>query len=123
MSSQIVGENPPREQAVRIILGKSSSLIHSMLVSDYGVPADEAARLTAEICEWFDRLARRPGSPASISGLRYQLISMTCKIGHVYWSGRVSGPPTNETVRRTLALGPEIIAFELDKRFEEAGDP
>jgi hypothetical protein len=111
------------EEKARLILANGSRLIETTLVSDYGVPREEAARLARELCEWFDRLARRPGSPNSLQALRYQLISMTCKVGHVYWMGKVDESPANETVKRTLALGPEVIAFELEKRIEETERP
>jgi len=45
---------------------------------------------------------------------------MACHAGHVYWSGK----PTEETpkegsVRRSLSLGPQRIAIELETSDEE----
>ena len=107
-----------REGRVRSILSGTSQLIDSALVIDYGVPSDEAFRLEQELFTWFDRLSRRPGVPESWQALRFHLISMTCKIGHIYWSGRIGEHPTDERVKRSLALGPEIIAIEMEKRLE-----
>lgn len=115
--------NDPNEQRVRVILANDAGFIEATLISDYGLPREEASRLTKELCEWFDRLARRPGTPTSQQSLRYQLIAMTCKVGHVYWTGKLDQPPSNETVRRTLALGPEIIAFEVEQRLENNERP
>jgi hypothetical protein len=115
--------NGPTDKTVDLIIASDARYIEMTLVSDYGLPREEAARLTKELCEWFDRLARRPGTPAAHQSLRYQLISMTCKVGHVYWTGKGVEQPSNETVRRTLALGPEIIAFEVEKRLEETERP
>jgi hypothetical protein len=106
----------PRDPRIRSIVSKASRLIESTLLTDYGVPREEALRLEEELFIWFDRLARRPGVPDSTKALRSHLISMTCKVGHVYWSGRHENVPTDERVKRALALGPEIIAIELEKR-------
>lgn len=106
-----------REENASLLLAERFSLIEATLVTTYGVPRAEATRLGQELCEWFDRLARRPGSPASLQGLRSQLLSMVCKVGHVYWAGKMDGtPPSSETVKRTLALGPEVIAIEIENR-------
>jgi len=43
---------------------------------------------------------------------------MTCKVGHVFWSAHLGEEPKDERVRRVLALGPEVIAIELEKRAE-----
>jgi hypothetical protein len=104
-----------RSGRVQRIISKASKLIESTLTSDYGVPKDEALRLEGELFTWFDRLSRRPGVPDSARTLRSHLISMTCKVGHIYWAGRIGEKPTDERVKRALALGPEIIAIELEK--------
>jgi hypothetical protein len=45
---------------------------------------------------------------------------MTCKVAHVYWVAKSESElPKNEMLRRTLALGPEIIASELEKEIED----
>ena|ERR1700730_7234872 len=111
-----------RERRVRSIIAKASRLIGSALESEYGVPHEEALHLEQELFTWFDRLSRRPGVPESQRALRSHLISMTCKVGHVYWSGRVGEPVIDERVKRSLALGPEVIAIELEKRIELPGD-
>lgn len=101
---------------------KTFPVVVSALLSQYQLPCDDAGRLQQELFEWFDRLARRPGTPNSLSSLRFQLISMTCKIGHVYWMGQLGDkPPGDERLKRALALGPEIIALEIDQRIKRAG--
>ena len=110
--------NISRERRVHSIISKTSKLIESTLVSDYGVPREEARRLEQELFLWFDRLSRRPGVPESRRVLRSHLISMTCKVGHVFWSAHLGEEPKDERVRRVLALGPEVIAIELEKRAE-----
>src|SRR5215813_1218851 len=105
-----------REREVRSIIAKASRLIESALEREYGVPHEEALHLEQELFTWFDRLSRRPGVPESQRALRSHLISMTCKVGHVYWSGRVGENPSDERVKRSLALGPEIIAIEIEKQ-------
>ena len=112
-----------RDARVSSILSGTSRLIESTLTLDYGVPREEALRLEQELFVWFDRLARRPGVPESQKGLRSHLISMTCKVGHIYWCGRIGDVPTDERVKRSLALGPEIIAIELEKTAETPGGP
>jgi hypothetical protein len=110
-----------REERVRRVVSATAKLIETTLVAQYGLPEDEASRLEEELFIWFDRLTRRPGTPDSSQLLRNQLISMACKIGHVYWVGRPQDPQrTSETVKRSLALGPDIIALELEKQFEES---
>jgi hypothetical protein len=112
-----------RERRVRSIISRASRLIESTLSHDYGVPREEALRLEEELFTWFDRLSRRPGVPESRRMLQSHLISMTCKVGHVYWSGRVGETPSDERVKRALALGPEIIAIEIEKQFDVTGGP
>jgi len=112
-----------KDPRVSSILSGTSRLVESALTVDYGVPREEALRLEQELFVWFDRLSRRPGVPESQRGLRSHLISMTCKVGHVYWCGRIGDVPTDERVKRSLALGPEIIAIELEKRVETLEDP
>jgi hypothetical protein len=114
---QAVDKPPKRDQAVAALFERALEVIDSTLTSLYGVPNADASQLEQELFEWFSRLARRPSSPDSVRALRPHLISMACKVGHVYWMGKpVAEQPKNETVRRSLALGPEIIAVELEAR-------
>ena len=89
--------------------------IDSALVSRYRLPQPEAERLGQELFHWFHRLCRRPGTPTSAKLLRPQLLSMACRVGHVYWTARGNAEGEHdEIVRRSLALGPEIIAIEIE---------
>jgi hypothetical protein len=104
------------DDEIRTVLEETLPLVESALLSHYRLPRDDASHLERELLEWFDRLRRRPGTPRSADLLKAQLISMTCKVGHVYWAGKL-GPkdPQDESLKRTLALGPEIIAIEIEQ--------
>ena len=53
--------------------------------------------------------------------MRPHLILMTCQAGHVWWSGKpAESAPTDENVKRSLTLGPQQIAIELEKAIEKA---
>jgi hypothetical protein len=111
-----------REEELREIVRQAFGVVETTLQMHYRVPSEDAGRIEREVLEWFDRLSRRPGSPSSPELLRLQLVSMTCKIGHVYWVGKLGGnQPDDEYVRRTLALGPEIVAIEIEQHFGEHG--
>lgn len=119
------GVNKPskRDQEVAALFYGALEVVDSTLTSLYGVPQEDAARLEQELFAWFDRLSRRPSSPESVRALRPHLISMTCKVGHVYWMGKADVErPRDEAVRRSLALGPEIIAVELENRLNSRAD-
>lgn len=118
-----MGEDRIRAQTVRSILANTAGVVESTLVSYYALPVEEAQKLEEELFLWFERLSRRPGVPETFQGLRNHLISMTCKVAHVYWVGRSdSGLPENEMLRRTLALGPDVIAIELERQIEDQDD-
>ncbi len=121
--------SPPREMTgndqsladkVRLILTGTTRVVESTLRSYYALPTEEAHKIEEELSLWFERLSRRPGVPDSFRVLRAHLLSMTCKVAHVYWVGKSESElPKNEMLRRTLALGPEIIASELEKEIED----
>lgn len=129
MIPPLTGETPPEvtlekngsgEEELRAVVRQALGVVETTLRTHYRLPPEDAAQLEREVLEWFDRLSRRPGSPSSPTLLRLQLVSMTCKIGHVYWVGKLGGnQPHDEHVRRTLTLGPEIVAIELERQFEE----
>jgi hypothetical protein len=116
----MTGDDRSRADRVRSILTETARAVESTLLSYYALPADEAHKIEEELFLWFERLSRRPGVPDSFRDLRTHLLSMTCKVGHVYWIGKSDLElPKNEMLRRTLALGPEIIASELEKEIED----
>ena len=97
------------------IFGRARPLIHSALLHQYGLPRTEAREIEECLRDWFQAFIRRPGSPQTADLLKPHLLSMACHAGHVYWSGK----PANETpkegsVRRSLSLGPQRIAIELE---------
>jgi hypothetical protein len=97
-------------------------IIRMALITLYRVPPADAARLESELLVWFDRLRRRPGAPMTIAVLRAQLVAMACRVAHIYWTGQVGqSVATDQRVARTLALGPEVVAAELESRLDKKG--
>jgi hypothetical protein len=116
----IVASTPSTHRLVSALFRESLNVIDSTLMNLYGVPREDAKRLEEELLNWFDRFARRPGTSESIKNLRPHLISMACKIGHIYWFGKPANEqPQDENAKRSLALGPEIIAIEIEGRLGE----
>jgi hypothetical protein len=104
------------------LLRSAREIIRMALITLYRVPPLDAARLEAELLVWFDRLRRRPGAAATVAALRGQLVSMTCRVAHIYWTGRAGeASPADRRVERTLALGPEVVAAELESRLAGEG--
>jgi hypothetical protein len=112
---------PNREEEIRWIYAQLAPQIDNALVARYRLPRSEAERVGQELYEWFHRLCRRPGMSSSPKLLRPQLLSMACRVGHVYWSGQggLDNRDLDDTVRRSLALGPEIIAIEIENGLNE----
>jgi len=49
---------------------------------------------------------------------------MACNAGHVYWSGKIAEDvPLDGNVQRSLTLGPQRIALELEKTLERRENP
>lgn len=112
-----------RDEQLRSIFAQVAPQIDSALVSRYGLPRQGADRVQQELFAWFHRLCRRPGAPASAQFLRPQLISMACRFGHIYWAARAEGEhPNNEAVRRSLSLGPELVAVEIENAIGSRDD-
>jgi hypothetical protein len=110
----------PRDEGRSEVFYGAVGLIDTTLTSHYHVPKEDAVQLENELFKWFDRFARRPGSPKSTKALRTHLLLMACQAGHVYWSGKLGDQLSeNERVNRVLALGPQEIAIELERRIEE----
>lgn len=111
---------PTRDDEIRSAFALVAPQIDSVLISRYTLPRQEAQRIEQELFAWFHRLCRRSGAPVSAHLLRPQLISMACKVGHIYWSGRAeAGDGLGDAVRRNLALGPELVAIEIEKGIGE----
>lgn len=104
-----------REEADQVF-GRVLPLIDSALTHQYGLARDEATEVEGCLYEWFHGFVRRPGTPRTDETLRPHLIMMACQAAHVYRSGKLSErSPVSEDVRRSLALGPQQIAIELEK--------
>jgi len=111
---------PNRDEEIRSVFAQVAPQIDIVLISRYTLPRQEAQRIEQELFAWFHRLCRRSGAPISAHLLRPQLISMACKVGHIYWSGRgQAGEGLDDAVRRSLALGPELVAIEIEKGIGE----
>jgi hypothetical protein len=116
----ILDKESLRDEEISAVFTRAYGVIDSTLVSHYRVPKEDAARLEQELFKWFHRFSRRPGSPHSIKALRPHLLLMACQAGHVYWIGRLDGGVTaDEHIHRTLTLGPQEIAIELEKHIED----
>lgn len=113
-----------RREEIDRIFGHALPLIDSALSGQYRLSQEDAMEVEQSLYQWFHGFARRPGSPKSADGLRPHLLLMACQAGHVYWSGKVvEESPKDESVKRSLALGPQQIAIEVEtvvKRRETA---
>ena len=109
-----------RREEIDRVFGRALSLIETALVSQYGLPAEEAKEVEQSLYEWFHGFARRPGSPRSSQGLQPHLLLMACQAGHVYWCGKMAEEsPNNDSVKRALTLGPQQIAIEFATAAED----
>jgi hypothetical protein len=102
-----------RDEADRIFT-QAMPLIDSVLLQNYALPRADAVEMEACLRDWFHAFVRRPGSPETLERLRPHLLAMACNAGHVYWSSRTD-VPNDGNVRRSLSLGPERIAIEMEK--------
>jgi hypothetical protein len=113
-----------RREEIDSIFCRVLPMIDSALVRHYRLSQDEAMGVEQSLYEWFHGFARRPGSPKSAEGLRPHLLLMACQAGHVYWTGKVvEESQRDESVKRSLVLGPQEIAIEVEttvKRRETA---
>jgi hypothetical protein len=116
-----------RLKEAKQIFSRALPLIHSALLHQYGLPRTEAREIEECLRQWFQAFVRRPGSPQTADLLKPHLLAMACHAGHIYWSGRPSEEtPKDGSVRRSLSLGPQRIAIELetsDEKLEMADHP
>ena len=99
-------------------------LIDSALLQHYGLSRSEASEVEDCLRDWFYGFVRRPGTPCTLAQLRPHLLSMACNAGHVYWSGKIGEKvPLEGNVQRSLTLGPQRIAGELEKTQEARENP
>jgi hypothetical protein len=99
-------------------------LVECALVQEYRLSPQEAAEIEQSLLEWFRGFGRRPGSPQSSEALSRHLLSMTCQAGHVFSSGRLgTSLLRDDRLQRTLTLGPQQIAIEIEARVEKAPEP
>lgn len=112
-----------RREEIDRVFGRALPLIETALVSQYGLPSEEAKDVEQSLYEWFHGFARRPGSPRSGEGLRPHLLLMACQAGHVFWCGRMAEESSgDDSVKRALTLGPQQIAVELETAAKDGKD-
>ena len=91
-------------------------MIERALVSNYRLPPREATEVEQKLYEWFQRFCRRPGGGRSPAALRSELLLMACRAGHVYSLSKLEDLlATDERLKRSLTLGPEVIAIEIER--------
>jgi hypothetical protein len=103
-----------RNHEVDAVFGRVLPLIDRALVTNYRLPPAEANQVEAKLYEWFERFCRRPGSNRSIELLRSELVLMACRAGHVYSLAKIERPDFDDRLQRSLTLGPEVIAIEIE---------
>ena len=103
-----------RNREVESVFGRVLPLIDRALVSHYRLPPSEARQVEARLYEWFERFCRRPGSNRSVDLLRSELVLMACRAGHVYSLAKIETPDADDGLQRSLTLGPEVIAIEIE---------
>ena len=106
------------------VFGRILPLIDRALVSNYRLPPKEATQVEQKLYEWFERFCRRPGSTRSPESLRSELLLMACRAGHVYSLSKIEDLlATDERLKRSLSLGPEVIAIEIENGLEKSKKP
>ncbi len=119
MSSTFSGRN--KEAAS--VFGQILPLIERALVTNYRLPPREANEVEQRLYDWFQRFCRRPGSRRPES-LRSELLLMACRAGHVYTMSRLEDVlARDERLTRSLELGPEVIAIEIERGIDKPKDP
>jgi len=114
MSSTFTGSN--KEAAS--VFGQILPLIERALVTNYRLPPRAASEVEQRLYDWFQRFCRRPGSRRPES-LRSELLLMACRAGHVYSISKVEEIlAEDERLKRSLTLGPELIAIEIERGLE-----
>jgi hypothetical protein len=119
MSSTFTGRN--KEAAS--VFGQILPLIERALVTNYRLPPKEANEVEQRLYDWFQRFCRRPGSRRPES-LRSELLLMACRAGHVYSISRLEDLLAEDArLTRSLTLGPEVIAIEIERGLEKPKPP
>jgi hypothetical protein len=115
-------EGPSRlPDDARIVFERSLGVIRSALVSYYRLTEEEARGAEEDLLVWFQRLARR-GSAQQVPPrlLRISLLSAACQYGRSFQLWKLGGEQSNdEGLRDLLALEPDEVAVDLERRFEE----
>lgn len=114
MSSPFTGN---KEAAT--VFGQILPLIEKALVTNYRLPPKAASEVEQRLYDWFQRFCRRPGS-RSPESLRSELLLMACRAGHVYSVSKIEDLlAEDERLKRSLTLGPEVIAIEIERGLDK----
>ncbi|HYB53707.1 MAG TPA: hypothetical protein VEG84_07565 [Thermoanaerobaculia bacterium] len=115
MSSTFTGKN----NEAASVFGQILPLIERALVTNYRLPPREASEVEQRLYDWFQRFCRRPGSRKPES-LRSELLLMACRAGHVYSVSKLEDLLSgDDRLKRSLTLGPEVIAIEIEKGLDK----
>jgi len=103
---------------VQSVFGRTLSVIHSALVSDYRLTEEEARGAEDDLLVWFQRLSRRGGQMPERM-LRVSLLSATCQYGRSFQLWKLGGAASQDgALKELLAREPDEVAAELERRFE-----
>lgn len=108
----------PDAEVERLFAG-ASPLIEATLTQHYRLPPEEALELKLRLRDWFHRFSRRAGSDRGTTALQTELLLMACRAAHVLATSRSEEPPHDDLLHRTLVLGPEVVAIEIQKGTRE----
>jgi hypothetical protein len=109
-----------RNNEAASVFGQVLPLIERALISNYRLPPKTATEVEQRLYEWFQRFCRRPGSRKPES-LRSELLLMACRAGHVYSVSKLEDLLSeDERLRRSLTLGPEVIAIEIERGLDKS---
>ena len=105
----------------RAVFDASLGVIHSALVSYYRLTDEEATGAEEDLLVWFQRLARRGGATQGpVRLLRMSLLSAACQYGRSFQLWKLGGGQSaDEELNELLALEPDEVAGDLERRFEE----
>ena len=105
----------------RAVFEASLGVIHSALVSYYRLTEEEARGAEEDLLVWFQRLARRGGATqVPVRLLRISLLSAACQYGRSFQLWKLGGGQSiDEDLNDLLALEPDEVAGDLERRFDE----
>ena len=103
-------------EEISAVFKESAGSVREALVRHYRVEDREAAQLSADLKEWFDRFCRRAGAPSPREA-RHTLLLMACVFGRGYQKYRVEtgARRAEERLERVLRRDPSEVAREVSR--------